>query len=174
MKPLVLGGFHGLIPHPPAKVVTVRLPGLRHNTKNLKWVCRVLGQDIWFVNGDKLRTLDAGFDGVESYTTVDYIPPREIWVEPSNREWNGYRVAKAVLMSMLMHVRRWDVRRASAAGKVLEDWLRETARTGGTGSLERESYFIWTVVLNDYMPGMDREAVDDMARQAVRQLSKFL
>lgn len=170
----VFGGSTGLIPHPPRDEHKIRLPGMRHGSKHLTFCCRILGQDIWFVDGERLRRLDAGFDGLALHTVANYVPKREIWIDRRIPGWAGFVAARGVLVAMLMQVRSWPQHRAERAGDAIENWLREVAVARGVNDLQAELPLIWATMIDEYMPGLDREQVDDMSRQAARQLWKYL
>lgn len=169
-----LSGFHGHVPYTTA-VEPKRIPEFERGGRNRSFLCRVLGFDLFKVNGPLLRSYHADFLGGH-HKVYGFIPRKEIWLDKTffTKEWPGFIAAHEVLESVLMNARQWPYERAHNAANDLEQQLRATERDYGHRGLEVYQPIIWQRHLKRTLPGLEIEFIDEMAQQAARQLWNYL
>jgi hypothetical protein len=164
----VFGGTRDLMPHPldeePKHIV-----GLRAG-KALQWKCRILGFDVYIVDGSKVAAQWADFIGGH-HLAYRFIPKRDIWLDDRFKEWQGFVASHEILEALLMNVRKWGYEPAHKAANALEQQLRAASELG---RLKENLRDLWYHHLAINFPGLDRDHLDEMARQAARQLWKYL
>ncbi len=160
----ILRGFKGAIPtREPEKIV-----GFTKKTRT--WVCKVVGYDIYLVDGKHVRSQWADFIGGSHHLVNRFVPKDDIWVDSSVKEWPGYLASHELLEAILMKMLGWKYERAHNAANSLEQELRGAAeRKSMSGSMIAE---IWGHHLRELFP--KGEAVDIIAGTIARMLWRFL
>ena len=161
----ILRGFNGIMPtHEPEKIL-----GLTGKRKI--WKCRVVGYDLYTVDGKHIRSQWADFIGGSHHLVNQFIPKTEIWLDATVRgEWPGYLASHELLEALLMQLRGWTYDRAHTAANGLEQGLRGTAEHNSLSGPKIAE--IWGHHLRELFPkGDDVQVVADTV---ARQFWRFL
>ncbi len=164
MNRLPLRSFRGITPvSEPARIL-----GLRGKKK--VFLCRVLGYDLYKVDGVHVRSQHADFIGGGHRIVYRFVPAREIWIDGSVKEWLGHLASHELFEVLLMQLRGWKYDRAHAAANMLEQELRGVSEAQ---RLNQETIRIaWFYHLTDRFPA--GVGVEDIAAVVARQLWKYV